>query len=87
MMRRAGLSSQWSEGIYYQVRFFTPLYLLQIQAEAELLQHMNVAGVAHDDQLFDSFKTGGQQMTVFLIGQCGWIRKVRLPAGMETVNR
>ena len=31
----------------------------------------------------------GQQMTVFLIGQSGWIRKVRrrLPAGLETVNR
>ena len=59
------LSSQWSEGIYYQVQFFTPLYLLQIQAEAELLQHMNVAGVSHDDQLFYSFKAGAADDSLF----------------------
>ena len=47
------------------MRFFTPLYLLQIQAEAELVQHMNVAGVAHDDQLFDSFKTGAADDSLF----------------------
>ena len=59
------LSSQWSEGIYYQVRFFTPLYLLQIQAEAELLQRMNVAGVSHDDHLFYSFKAGPADDSLF----------------------